>query len=739
MKALGKLLGLVALGLLLVIVVGGFALTHLFDPNDYKDEIRQLARDKAGVDLRIGGDIGWSLFPWLGLELHDTELASLQSAEQPFARLRMLGLSVRVLPLLRRELQMSDITVDGLQLDLVRNEQGRGNWEGVGQPAASDTGEPGAEPPSPTPDSAPEDGAEPRRPLVLDIDSLTVRDARVLYHDARSGTRLSAEGIELTTGAIREASAIPFRLNAFFGSNQPVMRARTELQGDLRFDNRLRRYQVDGLRLSGEASGEPLGGKTLAFDAQGELLVDRAAQIAEWNGLKFSANQLRGLGQLSARDLESEPKLSGTLSLARFDLAGFLESIGHPLPAMAAADALRQVELVTRLTGSSKALALEDLRLQIDGTEFAGTLAVDDFARRALRVAIKGGTLDLDRYLPPRQDAPQESVRKGEVRDSQAALAGAGTTPLPNAPTTFAWSEEELLPVEPLRSLALDLSLNLAGLKVADWPLEQFTAKASASQGVVQLERLRARLFGGGIESSARLDVRPAVPTLQVEKRLLDVPLESLLKAQGEEVIAKGLLHLEASVQTQGTSQRAWVDHLDGHISFSVSNGMLVQANLEQQICQAIATLNRKPLSGEPRGRDTPFQRLSGSLRLKDGVARNDDLKVLIPGIAVNGNGDVDLRVLGMDYRIGVIIEGDKSDMPDPACQVNERYVGLEWPLRCRGPLELGARACRLDQQGLSRIATRLAGDKLSEKLEEKLGDKVSPELKDALRGLFRQ
>lgn len=144
MKSLGKILGLVILGLLLILVAAGFALTHLFDPNDYKDEIRDLARNKAGLELDIKGDIGWSLFPWLGLELHDTTLASAQTPGQPFADLRMLGLSVRVMPLLSREVQMSDITVNGLNLTLSRDEQGRGNWEGVGQPAgrSEQAGEP---------------------------------------------------------------------------------------------------------------------------------------------------------------------------------------------------------------------------------------------------------------------------------------------------------------------------------------------------------------------------------------------------------------------------------------------------------------------------------------------------------------------------------------------------------------------------------------------------------------------
>jgi AsmA protein len=123
----------------------------------------------------------------------------------------------------------------------------------------------------------------------------------------------------------------------------------------------------------------------------------------------------------------------------------------------------------------------------------------------------------------------------------------------------------------------------------------------------------------------------------------------------------------------------------------------------------------------------------------RNGVASNPDLKVRTPGLSVNGDGDIDLRVMGMNYRIGVIIEGDKSDMPDPACEVNPRFVGIEWPVLCRGPLELGAKACRLDNDGLGKVAAKLAGDRIGDKIDEKLGDKVSPELKDAIKGLFKR
>ena len=49
----------------------------------------------------------------------------------------MLGLSVRVLPLLRREVQMSDVRVEGLNLRLNRDKDGHGNWEDIGKVPAT--------------------------------------------------------------------------------------------------------------------------------------------------------------------------------------------------------------------------------------------------------------------------------------------------------------------------------------------------------------------------------------------------------------------------------------------------------------------------------------------------------------------------------------------------------------------------------------------------------------------------
>ncbi|WP_226476727.1 AsmA family protein [Pseudomonas sp. MWU16-30323] len=738
MKAFGKILGLVLLGLLLIIVALGFALTHLFDPNDYKDEIRQIARDKAHIELTLNGDIGWSLFPWLGLELHEASVATLTNPTQPFADLQMLGLSVRVLPLLRREVQMSDVRVEGLNLRLNKDVHGHGNWEDIGKnvpdPATA------ASAPTVTEAATPPKPEKPPQPIRLDIDSLTINNARVEYNDEQTGKQFSAESIQLSAGAVHEGASIPLKLTAFLGTNQPLMRVKTELNGNLRIQRALQRYQFEDMRLSGEATGEPLQGKTVTFSTQGQLLVDLAANVAEWTNMKLSLNQLRALGELKVNDLDKTPQLNGALSIAQFDLAKFLDSVGNPLPPMAAGS-LSRVELVSRLKGTPTSLALEDLNLKLDDSTFTGRVAVDDFAKQSLRVQLKADTFNADNYLPAKSEAAKgaAAARQAEVQNSEAgAMAAGGTTPLPDAPTKAAWSSDKLLPLTRLRTLDVNADLSFGQLTLSKLPIQNAALKASGLDGQLKLDTLSGGLYNGTFQANGNLDVRQDIPLLALQTRIKQVPIERILQAQGQNPPVKGQLTLDSNLNGRGNSQKALIDSLNGTASFAINNGVLLNANIEQQLCTGIALLNRKTLSGDQRGKDTPFQELKGNLTFRNGVASNPDLKVRIPGLTVNGNGDIDLRVLGMDYRVGIIVEGDQREVPDPACQVGSNFQNIEVPLRCRGPLELGAKACRLDKDGLSQVAIKAAGNKLSEKLEQKL-DKVNPQLKDALKGLFNR
>ncbi|MGH8375585.1 MAG: AsmA family protein, partial [Pseudomonas sp.] len=492
----------------------------------------------------------------------------------------------------------------------------------------------------------------------------------VEYTDERTGKSFSAESIQLSTGAVHDSVNIPLKLTAFLSANQPALRVRTELNGELRIARALQRYQFEDMRLSGEVTGDPLQGKTMTFSAQGQLVLDKAANVAEWTGIKISANQLRALGEVKVNDLDKTPQVSGGISIAQFDLAKFVDSIGQKLPAMAEGS-LSKVELVSRLAATPTSLALDDLNLKVDDSTFSGRIAVEDFAKQSLRAVLKTDTFNVDRYLPPKSAEANSTtqVRQAEVASTEAdAMAGAGSTPLPPAPTKDAWSSERLLPVERLSKLDVDADLTFGQLTLKKLPIHNAVLKATGQGGLLTLANLRGDLYEGNFETTGTLDVRQPVPALNLQTKISRVPAEKILESQGKNPPVKGLVTLNSSLTGSGNSQKALIETLNGNASFVINNGVLLNANLEQQLCKGIATLNRKTLNGEPRGKDTPFQELKGNLTLRNGVASNPDLKVRIPGMTVNGDGDIDLRVLGMDYRVGIIVEGDTSAMPDPAC-----------------------------------------------------------------------
>jgi AsmA protein len=59
--------------------------------------------------------------------------------------------------------------------------------------------------------------------------------------------------------------------------------------------------------------------------------------------------------------------------------------------------------------------------------------------------------------------------------------------------------------------------------------------------------------------------------------------------------------------------------------------------------------LNRKARAVDPRGKDA--QNPCKAACRCETVWPTTDLKARIPGLAVSGNGDVDLRILSLDYR----------------------------------------------------------------------------------------
>ena len=129
---MGKLLKIIlwlVVSLVVLVAIAVVVLPMVVDPNDYKEEIATAVAEQTGRTLTIEGDIDLSVFPWLGLDIGPTQFSNATGFDEPaMARMETVQVRVKLLPLLRKQLEVDKVHLSGLQLYLAKDKNGQTNW-----------------------------------------------------------------------------------------------------------------------------------------------------------------------------------------------------------------------------------------------------------------------------------------------------------------------------------------------------------------------------------------------------------------------------------------------------------------------------------------------------------------------------------------------------------------------------------------------------------------------------------
>ncbi|MEP3350426.1 MAG: AsmA family protein, partial [Marinomonas sp.] len=184
----------ILIGGLLVLVALLLASVMLFvNPNDFKDELKAVALEKANVNLRLDGDISWSFFPWLGLELEDIGVALGSDAEILQFDRAEFGLAIK--PLIQQKIQVNKVNLVNLKASLNKDQNGQGNWEldipeNSAEAAPATSEEETTSLASSTADDATE--AEPFVIPEIQLDELRIENAQLQYRDEQTNQLVNA-------------------------------------------------------------------------------------------------------------------------------------------------------------------------------------------------------------------------------------------------------------------------------------------------------------------------------------------------------------------------------------------------------------------------------------------------------------------------------------------------------------------------------------------------------------------
>src|SRR5271163_200255 len=343
----------VVIGLLLGALL--LAVRLWVNPDNYKGRIVAAVKETTGRDLQLTGDIKLSVFPWVVLEVGPARLGNPPGfGGEPFVSFTHAALRVRVLPLLRGQLEVSRVELEGLDLRLRRNADGRGNWQDA-RPSSASASPSGAA------------GNRPSRSFAS-FGQVSMRDGRVSYEDIR------VEHLNLDAGsaALRRDIPVSITFDAQRGSLSEAITVKAKF--DLSADSGAQQWGLAAVILSG-ALNRPGEAGAISWElAAPALAVNLAEQSAQVPGFTLSYAGAHLSGRAAAAKMFGDLSLTGSLTLAPLVVREFAARVGMAIPETEDAKAWSQLSVSTDFEYESRAWTLNELRLHLDDTQLQGEI-----------------------------------------------------------------------------------------------------------------------------------------------------------------------------------------------------------------------------------------------------------------------------------------------------------------------------------------------------------------------------
>ena len=669
---------------LLLLVAAVVILPMVVDPDDFKGEIVEKVQKQTGRDLKIAGDLDLSVFPWLGVKVDGVELGNAPGfGAAPFASIKSAAIRVKLMPLLDKKLEVDAVELDGVALNLARKTSGASNWDDLAKGGEDESSE----------DDKYGDHSDPGVESFT-IGGINIKDAKISWDDAQSGQKYEISDFNLKSGAITPGRPVGLDMGMLLRSKEPAVDARIGLGGTIEIDQTNKQLNVRDLKLSLDADGAALPTGKLKGDLATVLLLALDGHAFALLDLKLNSGALNLTGDLKGGKLNSEsPQFSGKMAIAEFNLREWMSSQGMAPPAMADSKALSRFAANINLISSGNTTKLNKLAMQLDDTKINGSAAIQGSASS---FKLNLDAIDLDRYLPA--DSSKSSA--------SSAKSSADST------------SEQLLPLDTIRSLNTNGSVNIGQMKINGIQAKKVGITLKARNGVLETKQSIGSLLGGSYSSNVDINASGKTPKLKLNSKLSNIKLQDLMqKLSGEDKLS-GVGNFNSNLTASGNTVDAIKRSLNGKLNFNLLKGAVKGINLAAELRKAKALLSGKSAPAEKGPVQTDFSQIKGSGVITNGVLRNDDLQALSPFLRVAGSGAVNFVKESVDYTAKIfVVETSKGQGGQSLAGLEElerKKIGV--PVRFTGPLASPNWKVKWEQ-----VLLESQKEELKSKLEEKL------------------
>jgi hypothetical protein len=336
LKILGATLAILLVTIILVLSV--------IDPNDYKAEIAQVVKNTTGRTLTIEGDIHFTFFPWFGLDLGQVSLGNPSDFEAPtFAQINQTRLLVKLLSVLKKQIEVDHVLIEGVELNLIRKADGTSNWDDL-------LALMGEEKPK-------EESSVPFE--ALKIEGFKLSETQIVFEDQQNDSRyalsnininVSAIDINLTTSTLKEAVTVSMG-TALDISGPTTLTGQIDFNTEIIFNPETQQYLIQPFQLTATVEGEkmPSGQETLSVESK-LIEIDLKEQTMTLAGLVAKLMEANLKIDATVQQFQTHPIFSGQIALHDLKPQELLKRLD--IKALPSDEILKTVTLETQFQGS---------------------------------------------------------------------------------------------------------------------------------------------------------------------------------------------------------------------------------------------------------------------------------------------------------------------------------------------------------------------------------------------------
>jgi AsmA protein len=352
--------GAIIVGCLAVVIIAALLIIPMFvDVQKYKPVLESKVAETTGRPFSVGDDLKLSLFPWAGISFSNLKLGNTGGfSEKEFVSVKSFEVRVKLLPLIRKEVEIKRFVLDEPQIVLVKNKNGRGNWEQPKQPKASAAKKPAT-------------GSSPTGMGQLPISALTVgnfsiKNGSALWIDHATDTRKEVKNINLILKDVSLERPVQVNFSA----------------------------ELDNKPLSLEGTVGPVGSGM----KNGVVPLDLSLKA-----LKQLAMTLKG----NIENPAATPGVDLDITVETFSPRELVAALGQPFPVETTdPKALSSVDLKAHIKADANRATITSGVMNLDQSQLDFSATAAQFSRPDLKFDLKLDQINLDRYLPPKSDRP---------------------------------------------------------------------------------------------------------------------------------------------------------------------------------------------------------------------------------------------------------------------------------------------------------------------------------------------